>query len=151
MIELQTGTIIFPELDITISPLLQHADFIADFPKERILQIRDMKNGYLWYDIRETVYDDKIPVQLCFNPRGNLEFIELYPQSLDVDAMWSWENWTAEEAQRDKKYCEEWLGRHCGLQEEENLFSWGSISAYFDPRSCSSGISIHYKEGMERE
>lgn len=150
MIELQTGKIIFPELDITISPSLQYADFISDFPKDKIIQIRDMRNGYIWYDIREKVYDNKIPVHLCFNPQGNLEFVELYPQSFDLDTIRHWERWTPEEAQKDKKYCDEWLVRFCGLQSEENFFSWGSISAYFDPRSCSSGICIHYTSKTER-
>ena len=46
-IELQTGKIIFPELDITVSPLLRYDDFISDFPKDKIIQIRDMRNGYM--------------------------------------------------------------------------------------------------------
>ncbi|MFR5401524.1 MAG: hypothetical protein ACLTH3_16685 [Lachnospira sp.] len=53
MIELQTGKITFPELNITVSPLLHYADFISDFPKDKITQIRDMRNGYIWYDIKE--------------------------------------------------------------------------------------------------
>ena len=61
MIELQTGKITFPELNITVSPLLHYADFISDFPKDKITQIRDMRNGYIWYDIKEKVYDNKIP------------------------------------------------------------------------------------------
>jgi len=144
LIELQTGKIIFPELNIIVSPLLHYADFISDFPKNKIIQIRNMGNGYIWYDMREKVYDNKIPVHICFNPWGNLEFVELYPQSFDLNAIRHWENWTSEEMQKDKKYCDEWLVRFCGLQSEENLFSWGSISSYFDPRSCSSGICIHY-------
>ena len=79
MIELNTGKITFPELNITLSPLLHSTDFISDFPKDKILRVRDMKNGYIWYDISEKVYDTKIPVDLCFNPQGNLEFIELFP------------------------------------------------------------------------
>lgn len=47
MIELQTGKITFPELNITVSPLLHYADFISDFPKDKITQIRDMRNGYI--------------------------------------------------------------------------------------------------------
>ena len=149
MIEVQTGKIIFHELNITVSPLLHYADFISDFPKDSILQIRDMKNGYIWYDMREKIFDSKIPVHLCFNPQGNLEFVELYPQSFDSNAIRHWENWTPEEAKKDKKYCDEWLARFCGLQREENLFAWGAISSYFDPRSCSSGICIHYTKRTE--
>lgn len=144
MIDLQTGKITFFELGITVSPLLYRTDFISDFPKDKITQIRDMKNGYVWYDVREKVYDCKIPVFLCFNPQKNLEFVELFPQSFDLNAIRHWENWTPEEAQKDKKYCDEWLLRFCGLQSDANSFSWGSISAYFDPRSYSSGICIHY-------
>lgn len=150
MIELQTGRIIFPEPDITLSPLLPYADFISDFPKDKIIQIRDMKNGYIWYDIREKVYDNKILVYLCFNPQGNLEFVELYPQSFDLNATRQWETRTLEEAQKDKKCCDEWLVRFCGLQSEENIFPWGSVSAYFDPHSYSSGICIHYTSRTER-
>ena len=62
MIELQTGKITFPELNITVSPLLHYADFISDFPKNKITQIRYMRNGYIWYDIKEKVDDNKIPV-----------------------------------------------------------------------------------------
>lgn len=53
MIELNTGKITFPELNITLSPLLHSTDFISDFPKDKILRVRDMKNGYIWYDISE--------------------------------------------------------------------------------------------------
>ena len=86
MIELQTGKITFPELNITVSPLLHYADFISDFPKDKITQIRDMRNGYIWYDIKEKVYDNKIPVYFCFNPQKNLEFVNLYPQHFDLKA-----------------------------------------------------------------
>ncbi|MCD7886610.1 MAG: hypothetical protein LUG44_03180 [Clostridiales bacterium] len=146
MIELQTGKIIFPELNITIVPLLHYADFLSDFPKNKIIQIRDMRNGYAWCDIREKVYDNKIPVAFCFNPQGVLELVHLYPQSADATASQHWEYWTLEEAQKDKMYCDKWLVNVCGLKNEENLFPWGSVSSYFDPRSCSSGICIHYKE-----
>ena len=149
MIELQTGKIIFPELNIAVSPLLHHADFIYGFPKDKIVQIRNTKNGYIWYEVREKIYDNKIPVHLCFNLQGNLEFVELYPQIFDLNAIWHWENWTPEKVKKDKKYCDEWLVRFFGLQSEENLFSWGSVSSYLDPRSCSSGICIHYTERTE--
>lgn len=146
LIELKTGKIIFTELNTTVSPLLQYADFISHFPKDKIIQIRDMKNGYIWYDIREKLYDNKIPVQLCFNPQKTLEFVELYPQSFDLNIIRHWENWTLEEVEKDKKYCDAWLMKFCGLQSEENLFSWGSISSYLDPRSGGRGICIHYTE-----
>ncbi len=57
LIELQTGKIMFPELNITVAPLSHDADFISAFPKDKIIQVRDMGNGYLWYHIREKVYD----------------------------------------------------------------------------------------------
>ena len=144
LIEIQTGNIIFPKLNRTISPLLHYTDFIAMFPKNHILQIRDMENGYIWYDMRETIYDNEIPIHLCFNPQKALEFVNLYPQSFDINAIRHWEEWSPEEVEKEKKYCDEWLVKFCGLQNEENFFSWGSVSSYFDPRSCSSGISIHY-------
>ncbi len=40
-----------------------------------------------------------------------LEFVELYPQIFDLNAIRHWENWTPEEAQKDEKYCDEWLVR----------------------------------------
>lgn len=145
MIEIQTGRIYFPELDITVSPLMQRADFNSSFPKDKIIQIRDMKNGYIWYDIREKVYDNKILVQLCFNPQESLELVELYPQYLDLNAISNCESCSPKEVQKNKKYCDKWLVKFCGLKREENLFSWGSISACYDPRACSSSICIHYK------
>lgn len=145
MIELNTGKITFPELNITLSPLLHSTDFISDFPKDKILRVRDMKNGYIWYDISEKVYDTKIPVDLCFNPQGNLEFIELFPQNTDSNAILHLKNQTPTEIMKNKKrYCDEWLMKFCGLGNEENSFWWGSISSRFDPRSYSSGICIHY-------
>ncbi len=122
MIEIQTGNIIFPELNRTISPLLHYSDFISVFPTDHILQIRDMKNGYIWYDMRETIYDNKIPVYLCFNPQKALEFVNLYPQSFDINVIRHWEEWSPEEVEKDKKYCDEWLVKFCGLQNEENFF-----------------------------
>lgn len=144
MIELQTGNITFPELGITLLPLLHHTDFITRFPKENIMEIRDMKNGYIWYDIREKIYDCKIPVHICFNPQKRLEFIDLYPQFSCLNTNSTWENLTLEQVEKDKKYCDEWLLRFCNLQSGLNSFAWGSISVYFDPRSCCSGIWIHY-------
>ena len=66
---------------------------------------------YIWYDIKEKVYDNKIPVYFCFNPQKNLEFVNLYPQHFDLNAIQHWECWTPEEAQKDKRYCDEWLMR----------------------------------------
>ena len=151
MIESQTGKIIFHELDVTLSPLMHYSDFIAVFPKDKIIRIRDMRTGYIWYDIREKIYDNKIPVQLCFNPQKNLEFVQLYPQYCDLNNIQSWENWTSEAAQKDKKYCDEWLVRFCGLHSKENFFSWGAIASYYDPRSAGSGIYIHYTAMTKNE
>ena len=61
-----------------------------------------MKNGYIWYDIREKIYDCKIPVHICFNPQKRLEFIDLYPQFFRLNTNSAWENWTPEQAEKDK-------------------------------------------------
>lgn len=151
LIELQTGKIVFPELDITLQPFMHYSDFITVFPKDKIIHIRDMRTGYIWYDLREKVCDNKIPVQLCFNPQEKLEFVQLYPQYYDPNNIPSWENWTPKAAQEDKKYCDEWLVRFCGLHSEENFFPWGSIASYYDPRSVGSGIYIHYTQMAKKE
>lgn len=138
MIELKTGKIVFSELDMAVRPLMAREDFVLSFPGDRILQIRDMKNGYIWYDVREKIYEEKIPLGLCFNPRGELEFVEIYPQFAGGRQS------AAEEGKREKEYCDRWLVEFCGLKRAENSFPWGTLSSYFDPRSYSAGISLHY-------
>lgn len=146
MIELQTGNFIFPELSISLSPLHCINDFVSIFPKDSIENIRDMNNGYIWYDVREKIYeiDYKIPVWMCFNPEGQLEFINLYPQVLDTKVHREWADWTENETKKDKEYCETWLSKYCGLTQEKNEFTWGTITAFFDPCSASCGIGIRY-------
>lgn len=60
MIELQTGKITFPELNITVSPLLHYADFISDFPKDKITQIRDMMLDKIFENIHSVSYSKDI-------------------------------------------------------------------------------------------
>lgn len=146
MIDLQTGNFTFPELSISLTPLYFRNDFISIFPKDRIIKIRDMGNGYIWYDVREKVYDTdfKIPVWICFNPQDELEYIDLYPQAFDAKANRMWAAWTEDEMKRDKKYCNEWLIKYCRLKQDENQFTWGTITVYYDPRSASCGICMKY-------
>lgn len=146
MIDLRTGNFIFPELSISLLPLYCRNDFISTFPRDRIEKIRDMKNGYIWYDVREKIYetDFRVPVWMCFNPQNQLEVIHFYPQAFDAKVHREWAAWTEENMKKDKKYCEDWLSNYCSLVHGENDFTWGTIIAFFDPRSASCGIEIRY-------
>lgn len=152
MIDIKTGEILLGDIKFLIFPLMSKEQFTASFPKDKILKKRDMGHGYVWFDIKGKIYGQKFPVELCFNPSDQLEFVYLYPQyssgvNLKETTLKEWIENTVEET----KFCNEWLLKNCGLQNKNNKFSYGEITSpygdiisYYDPRSYSSGICIHY-------
>ena len=150
MIELRTGEISFPILNITMSPFSTRDHFLQQFPKEHYHQIQDSASGCTYYGAKEKIYgeDSEIPVWLCFNREDRLESVELYPQ---FGAEENLEGFPMDAEDSEQKYCSAWLQRYCGLTWENSGFSWGTIQNDYDVRSDSCGIVIRYtKENAER-
>ena len=146
MINVDTGSVFIYENNIELSPALSRDNFIQLYPQNSVKQIRDMNNGYIWYDLKEKIYpnDNQIAISLCFAPNGYLQHIHIYPQYYGTEVNRSWSDWSPEDMERDKEYCNNWLTRYCGLKNSFNQYSWGELSSFSDPRSCTSGIIINY-------
>lgn len=150
MIELDTGNLSFPELNLTLHPLISREVVTQQLPKGRFHQIQDSRTGYCWYGMREKIYkeDTEIPIWLCFDQDKRLESVELYPQFSSDESM---EGWPQDAMDSEQKYCAAWLQRFCGLTWSDNGFPWGTIISDYDPRSDSCGIVIRYtKESTDR-
>ena len=67
---------------------------------------QDMKNGYYWLRGRFEIFEESVPMSLCFKD-GLLWMMEIMPQyNLDVERA------PFEVLQIDRKCCREWLKTH---------------------------------------
>lgn len=146
MINLVTGGVIFCDRVIELLPLSSKQNFATTFPPNAIEKIRNMRNGYIWYELSAKIYpnDDIFPVWLCFNPQDQLEFVQLYPSCFRTGTNHTWDDWTEEKMVQDKKFCDDWLSKYTGLDSDETTFSWGSISSFCDKRGGGCGVAIRY-------
>ena len=123
MIDLKTGSIAFPDLQVTMTPFCTMDCFQKAFPQERYHKLRDSANGCAWYGAKEKIYneDTEIPIWLCFDSRGRLESVEIYPQFGDAECT---EGFPMDAEDSEQKYCAAWQQKYCGLAWEDSGFPW---------------------------
>ncbi len=145
MINLYNGSITFESNAIILSNELNKKEFLIKCPQDRILNIHDMNNGYVWYKLKEQLYrnEHNMIVSMCFAPSNSLFCIHIYPL-FDDCLNKSWKDASYEQMQKEKEYCDYILLKYCNLTAESHKFPWGIIVAEADNRNLCSSIIINY-------
>lgn len=123
---------------ILITPATTYTELRTDFPDNRIWEVG---NGYVWIYFSDIVIDDKtFSVAVCFNGE-KLHFVDFSFRFKGEKIITDWSEWTEKYELSQKKKLDQWLTAQIGKNRQ---FSWGSIEAYYSPKSSTSGILVNY-------
>lgn len=145
MIDLTTGSITLPESSVVLTPLMEREEFLRTF-RGMVRPFCDIREGYLWYTIREKVYPDDSPViiALCFNPQHRLQLVDFHPVessfSRCADGFWS-----ADQQEKEERSCLDWLESRTGIRRSAD-YPWGLIRGGYEPSSADCCVSLFYSE-----
>ncbi len=129
---------------ITISQEKDYYDILNLVPTNRTW---DIKNGYKWIYFNNIVIDKLMfDIGVCFHNEKlfSIDFGFTSEQQKNL----TWKNWNKENELKRKDLYEDWLTERFG---EKRNYDWGKIGAYYDPRGCTTSISIKYKKRMHNK
>ncbi|GAB3876917.1 hypothetical protein GCM10028824_35670 [Hymenobacter segetis] len=139
MIDQQTGHLtLAPSVCICAGDSLET---VAALVVGESTEVRDLHNGWKWLSTHNVpVGPNYVHFHFCFC-QNCLQMISVGISPERTALLGSWENWS-ERAERErlgalKHWVREELGR-------EGRFSWGTVTADYDEKSASSGITITY-------
>jgi hypothetical protein len=122
--------------DIIVSATAAHDEVFRLAPDSKA---GAAQNGFRWIHLPAVIIDKKyFHFSLCFYHE------RLYCATFifrDEDKTPAWDDWTEEEELRLQKRFDRWLDAAIGKARE---FSWGAVSARYDPKGQTSSISIFY-------
>ena len=150
MIDLKTGTISFPELQLSLQPFSTRHFLQEQCPENRYHEMKSPESSYTWFGLKERICreDTVIPVWLRYSREGLLESVELFPQFGNTEEA---QGLPQDALDTEQNYCAAWLQRFCGLSWRESGFPWGIIRTDYDARSDSCGIVIRYTKPERSE
>jgi hypothetical protein len=105
------------------------------------IETKDIGNGYKWIYCKNIEIDNlSFNIGICFycNKLFCIDFGFTFEQQKNV----TWDNWNEESEIKRKEIYENWLTKNIGSKRK---FSWGTIGAYYDPRSGTSAMNIKYR------
>lgn len=104
-------------------------------------KIQDMGNGYFWIYFSDIAVGDKIFYpSVCFNGE-RLFMVDFWFKCKGEKIVTDWNDWSEEYERNQQKKFKKWLTQQIGAKRQ---FPWGSIGAYYDPKSSTSGIAVKY-------
>ena len=99
-----TGFTLDHPLGISISRSLVE----SSLPTSDLIERRDMKNDYIWYDVTPTIiYDRLIAISLCFH-NGLIDSLSIYACNED-DSTKSWGDWSETTERSNAEAVKTWL------------------------------------------
>ncbi len=104
-------------------------------------KIRDMGNGYFWIYFSDIAVGDKtFYPSVCFDG-DRLFMVDFWFKCKGEKIVTDWNDWSEEYERNQQKKFKKWLTQQIGAKRQ---FPWGSIGAYYDPKSSTSGIAVKY-------
>ena len=101
--------------------------------------VRDMKTGYVWYDLPEAcIAGQQIVVGLCFFERALHSIVFAVSDQLYGT---SWADWSESKERARAEATQKWL-ESVGYPVGE--YRWGSVYAEFDPRGGSGSAGVRF-------
>ncbi len=105
--------------------------------------IWDVGNGFKWIYLSDIKINNYyFYFRICFenNRLHRVEF-SFYHQALPKKR--SWDDWTEQEDLQQIKMYDKYLISIMGTNNK--TFDWGTVSSFYDRKSCVTGIGIKYK------
>ncbi len=136
ILDLETGCFHLSD-SIRVGLDISYADLVELVPQHKTV---DIKNGYAWIYFKDINIDAlNFYVHVCFY-NGSLFLIDFGFTEPEQENK-TWADWTEENELKRKERYENWLTETIG---KNRLFSWGTVSTYYDPRGGNSSMRMKY-------
>lgn len=131
------GCLTFEE--VVLSPQTAYTSLRLAFPNNNIWEVG---NGYVWIYFSDIVIADKtFHLSVCFF-HEQLHSVDFWFQCKGEKNIADWNEWSEEYELAQQRKFDQWLTEQIG---KERRFTWGTIGAYYDRKSATSGIAANYK------
>ncbi|MFH1300790.1 MAG: hypothetical protein ABIK07_06985 [Planctomycetota bacterium] len=121
---------------ITISAQLAE----TDLPQSEGVYKSDLKNGFVWYCLPATEFNDhKVVFRLCFY-QGTLDCVNISIANPELYGH-GWDDWCESKETARAKDTAEWLQ---GMGYETGTYSWGEIWAGYEPQSAAGSATVRF-------
>ena len=121
---------------ITLSPTL----FERDLEYIKVKNVRNMHNGFVWYDLNPVDIDNKsITFSMCFF-QGTIYSVTIAIHNPELYGN-SWNDFTQEKEIARFKDTQSWLLSH---GYEVGQYAWGNIWAGFDSKGGFGSVSVRF-------
>ena len=101
--------------------------------------VRDMKTGYVWYDLPETCIAGKqIVVGLCFFQRALHSIVFAVSDPIYGT---TWDDWSESKERARAEATRTWLE---SVGYSVGKYRWGVVYAEFDPRGGGGGAGVRF-------
>ena len=112
----------------------------SSLPTSDVIEKRDMKNDYIWYDVAPAnIYDRLIAISLCFH-NGLIDSVSIYACH-EGDFTKSWGDWSETTERSNAEAVKAWL---TSLGYPAGVYDWGEVWAGYDAKSASGYGGIRY-------
>ena len=139
MIDRQTGNLLFaPSVYVCRGDSLET---VAALGLGESTEVRDMQTGWQWL-IARNVQAGSEYFALAFGFSDNrLHRISLAVSSERVESVNTWKTLSERAERQQLEKLRQWIRREVG---RDGAFSWGSVTAEYDFKNATSGITITY-------
>jgi hypothetical protein len=138
MINIKPGEIWFSNIAQSIHPKMKKRDFLSTQLKCKI--VRDESHGktgiYVLDDL--SLWNKSVSVIVIFDQSETIDMVKFTPYTWSNPA----DEWSQEKAINRKLKNDKYLNNNLGPPPYK--YEWGCIESCYDPRSCSSLISVLY-------
>jgi hypothetical protein len=102
----------------------------------------DMQTGWQWLFVRNVRVGQQYFVLHFGFYAHRLQLVSLVMSGERFGRLANWGNWSERAEVHRLEELKQWVSEELGHEGE---FSWGSVTADYDPKNASSGITIRYR------
>lgn len=109
--------------------------------------IRDMGDGYRWLEVKNVKVGGNYFIIAVGFFEDKLRMLQLGFDDKKFELEANWDFWSEKEERRRQLKYKKWVIGELG---REGQFSWGDVSASYDPKGGGSAIFVNYDSGSTR-
>jgi len=141
MIDFKNGKIVFNRNKFIIKKGLTQDEFIKSILFNEVKQHQDY--GYTVYFLNpQLINNEEFLIAMYFDKNNIIEFVDFRLKGNDITPLL--ENWTESAELVKKEEHDKWLLENIGFPSYD--YNWGTITSHYEPRSCSSTITLRYSK-----
>jgi hypothetical protein len=127
--------------EFSIAPKITSDEIIAYFGVEQVT-VKDIKNGWVHYYLRNILIDQKYFAFVFLFCDGDLKHIS-FGFNLEPVINPSWDDWSVEKELEKKVIFDNWLTFQIGAGR---TFDWGEVGACNDIKTRDASITLRYRQ-----